>query len=102
MIGHLGGEENNGDESKQPAELIDEKWNEVQIIVDRYRFQWGFHFDEIVDLLYRIENHDDYDNQNDGKDIGPQEFLGDVAIKYFEAWKFHRFFQPIDSVDVPV
>ena len=92
LVGHLRREENHSDKGEQPAELVDEKGYEIEVIGKGYLRQRRLQLDEIVDFFRSVENHDDHDNQRNGENVSPEELTHDVAIEDFNSGKldFHN------------
>ena len=80
MSAHFRGEENDGDEGEQSAELVDEERDEIQVIVENDRLERRFRFRKVVDLLHVVEQYDHDDNHRDGEEVGREEFPQYVAV----------------------
>ena len=97
LIGHFRGEENDGDEGEQSAELVDEERDEIQVIVENDRLERRFRFRKVVDLLHVVEDHHDHDDHRDSEEVGAQELAEDIPVEDLESGEaemrelsFHR------------
>ena len=97
LVGHFRSEENDGDEGEQSAELVDEEWNEIQVIVEDDRLERRFRLRKVVDLLHVVEDHHDHDDHRDSEEVGAQELAEDIPVEDLESGEaemrelsFHR------------
>ena len=88
LVSHLRGKEDDRDKGEQSAELVDEKGDEVDVIGKRDFRQRSFQLDKVIDLLGRIEDHHNHNNQGDSKDVSSEELTHDITVEDFYSWKF--------------
>ena len=67
VAGHLGSEEEHGDEDEQRAVEVDEARDEVAVVVEDHLAEGGVVREELVELLADVESDDNDNNQSQGQ-----------------------------------
>jgi hypothetical protein len=55
-------------------------WDKIQVVIEDNGFERGIMLQEIVDVFGNIENNNDKDEKNDGKEEGSEELPYDIVI----------------------
>jgi hypothetical protein len=78
--GHPGSEKDDGDESQQVTEQVDEIGNKIEVIIKNDCLKRGIPAQKIINFLRNIENNDDKNQQHQGEKECAQEFPDDIQI----------------------